>query len=139
MALIPLSSLTYQDFQKKTDYEKYVYFDTALNEAKKYKTAYLTQKDITKSLFSEVAKRDKEIDNLTRKNFTPKWGLSFSITGNLDNNLNGTLNIYNSYHIYFFKCFFVYPSIGFNFGKNIYSNTALFGGSIGFGFGVIFE
>lgn len=139
--LIPLqlSSLSYEDFQKKTEYEKWVYFDTALSEAKRYKMAFLTQKDITKKLFSEIAKRDKEIFDLSQKNFKPRWGISFGTKGSINSRFDGSIDIVNNYYVYFLKRFFISPEISFLFGKNLNDNNIFFGGGIGFSFGVIFE
>ena len=136
---LQLSSLSYEDFQKKSEYEKWVYFDTALNEAKRYKTAFLTQKEITKKLFCEVTKRDKEIFDLSQKNFKPRWGISFGIKGSIDSQFDWSIDIVNNYYVYFLKRFFISPNISFNFGKNLNNNNVFFGGGIGFNFGIIFE
>jgi len=130
-----LSGIEYKDFDKKSNWEKWVYFQTALNEAKRFKIAYQTQRDISKNLFLETEKRDKEI----LKNFKPNWGFSINASGNLDSNLNGTITINNSYQIYFFKRFYISPGVSFSLGKNLLTNNQVFGGGISFGFGVIFE
>jgi len=137
----------YIDFQKKSDWEKWVYFQTALTEAKRFSEAY----KVVSGLYRES---EKELERQLKKEFKPKWGFSLTATANLNNNFDGTIQINNSYQIYFFKRFYISPGVNFIFGKNILNSgfpstnlgtgqptvqTTIFGGGLSFGFGIIFE
>ncbi len=122
----------YNDFQKKTDWEKWVYFQTALTEAKRFSDAY----KIVSGLYKQS---EKELERQLKKEFKPRWGFSLTASANLNNNFDGTITINNNYQIYFFKRFYISPGVNFNFGKNILDNRQIFGGGISFGFGLIFE
>jgi len=129
----------YIDWGKKTDWEKWVYFQTALTEAKRFSEAY----KVVSGLYQQS---EKELEKQLKKEFKPKWGFSLTATANLNNNFDGTIQINNSYQIYFFKRFYIAPGINFSFGKNLLNSgfqptvqDAIFGGGISFGFGLIFE
>ncbi|HPO48702.1 MAG TPA: hypothetical protein PLO89_00100 [Spirochaetota bacterium] len=122
----------YSDFQKKTDWEKWVYFQTALTEAKRFSDAY----KIVSGLYKQS---EKELERQLKKEFKPRWGFSLTASANLNNNFDGTITINNNYQIYFFKRFYISPGICFSLGKNLSATSNVFGGGISFGFGLIFE
>jgi len=131
--LFPKSSpISYSDFQKKSDWEKWVYFQTALTEAKRFSEAY----KLVSGLYKES---EKELKRQLKKDFKPRWGFSITANANLNSNLDGIVEINNSYQIYLFKRFYLSPGASFSFGKNLLNNNQLFGGGISFGFGFIFE